>query len=137
MVDNTKEKYTIASPEPVSLKQTEKIIETKTNNIFDECSSLTNIDLSNFNTNNVKYMNGMFFWCSSLKNINLSNFNTNIVKDMSRMFSKCSSLSNINLSNFNSNNATVMNNMFLGCEKLTKNKVITKDKRILIKFYIY
>ena len=27
MVDNRKEKYTITSPEPVSLKQTEKIIE--------------------------------------------------------------------------------------------------------------
>ena len=29
MVDNRKEKYKIASPEPVSLKQTEKIIEVK------------------------------------------------------------------------------------------------------------
>ena len=27
MVDNTKEKYTVVSPEPISLKQTEKILE--------------------------------------------------------------------------------------------------------------
>ena len=32
--------------------------------MFYECSSLTNIDLSNFNTNNVTDMNGMFYKCS-------------------------------------------------------------------------
>ena len=37
---------------------------------------LTNINLSNFNTNNVKDMSFMFYECSSLTNINLSNFNT-------------------------------------------------------------
>ena len=47
------------------------------------------------------------------------------------MFYKCSSLKEINLSNFNTNNVTNMSYMFLGCEKLTKNNIITKDKRIL------
>ena len=32
----------------------------------------------------------MFSRCSSLKEINLNNFNTNNVSDMSYMFSKCS-----------------------------------------------
>jgi len=44
---------------------------------------LTNIDLSNFNTNNIINMCSMFGYCSSLKSINLSNFNTNNVTDMS------------------------------------------------------
>ena len=35
-------------------------------------------------------MNGMFHGCSSLKELNLSNFNTNNVINMSYMFSKCS-----------------------------------------------
>ena len=39
--------------------------------MFSECSSLTNINLSNFNTQNVKDMIGMFSGCSSLTNINL------------------------------------------------------------------
>ena len=47
------------------------------------------------------------------------------------MFKRCSSLKDINLSNFNTNNVTDMSRMFIGCEKLTKNNIITKDKRIL------
>ena len=47
------------------------------------------------------------------------------------MFYKCSSLKEINLSNFNTNNVTNMSRMFYKCEKLTKNNIITKDKRIL------
>ena len=43
--------------------------------MFFECSSLTNIDLSSFNTQNVKNMSNMFYDCDSLTNINLSNFN--------------------------------------------------------------
>ena len=73
----------------------------------------------------------MFYGCSSLTNIDLSNFNTNNVTNMSGMFYKCSSLKEINLSNFNTNNVTDMYDTFIGCEKLTKNNIITKDKRIL------
>ena len=58
--------------------------------IFCECSSLIELNLSNFNTNNVTDMGYMFYKCSSLKELNLSNFNTNNVKDMSSIFSRCS-----------------------------------------------
>ena len=34
-------------------------------------------------------MRGMFSGCSSLNDLNLSNFNTNNVTDMSYMFSRC------------------------------------------------
>ena len=34
-------------------------------------------------------MSGMFYGCSSLKELNLINFNTNNVTDMSWMFSGC------------------------------------------------
>ena len=56
-------------------------------------------------------MFAMFEECISLTNINLSNFNTNKVTNMSFMFSKCSSLININLSNFNTNNICKMSNL--------------------------
>ena len=39
--------------------------------------------------------------CKSLKNLNLSNFNTQNVTDMSCMLSDCKSLKNLNLSNSN------------------------------------
>ena len=34
-------------------------------------------------------MSGMFYECSSLKELNLNNFNTNNVTNMSCMFSEC------------------------------------------------
>ena len=72
--------------------------------MFYKCSSLKEINLSTFNTNNVINMGFMFFECSSLKEINLSNHNTNNITDLGFMFSKCSSLKEINLSTFNTNN---------------------------------
>ena len=58
--------------------------------MFDGCSSLKELNLINFNTNNVTDMNYMFYGCSSLKELNLNNFNTINVTDMRRMFFGCS-----------------------------------------------
>ena len=58
--------------------------------MFEGCSSLKELNLNNFNTNNVTDMNCMFYGCSSLKELNLNNFNTNNVTDMHEMFSGCS-----------------------------------------------
>ena len=58
--------------------------------MFYKCSSLEELNLSNFNTNNVIYMGWMFSGCSSLKELNLSGFNTKKVIMMNYMFSKCS-----------------------------------------------
>ena len=44
--------------------------------MFCNCSSLRDIDLTDFNSQNVNDMHCMFSGCSSLKNINLSYFNT-------------------------------------------------------------
>ena len=71
----------------------------------------------------------MFGGCSSLTSLNLSNFNTNNVNNMSGMFSKCSSLTSLNISNFNTNNANNMINMFYNCSSLPS--LNTKDKRLL------
>ena len=86
--------------------------------MFYGCDSLTNINLYNFNTQNVKNMSYMFFFCKSLTDIDLSNFNTQNVKDTSWMFYKCESLVNINLSNFNTQNVENMSCMFSFCESL-------------------
>ena len=92
---------------------------TKTDLMFAECESLTNINLSSFNTQNITNMNGMFGLCKSLKNINLSNLNTQKVIYMSGMFLGCESLTYLNLSNFNTQKVTDMRSMFLGCSSLT------------------
>ena len=86
--------------------------------LFYRCGSLTNIDLSNFNTQNINNMSSMFLGCYSLTNINLSNFNAKNVTNMDFMFSGCKSLKNINLSDFNTQNVTDMNSMFMACYSL-------------------
>ena len=104
---------------------------TKTCYMFYFCSSLTNLDLSNFNTQNVINMESMFYNCTSLTNLNLSNFNTQNVTNMGNMFNDCCSLINLNLSNFNTQNVTNMGNMFSDCKSLREKNVITKDNKIL------
>ena len=70
----------------------------------------------------------MFHGCSSLKELNLNNFNTNNVTDMNGMFSGCSSLKELNLNNFNTNNVTNMSDMFSGCLDELKLKIKSQFK---------
>ena len=79
-------------------------------------------------------MGGMFSRCKSLININLSNFNTQNVENMSYIFNRCESLTNINLSNFNTQNVKKICYMFNRCESLKKEFIITKDNKILEEF---
>ena len=86
--------------------------------MFRNCSSLTSLDLSNFDTSNVTDMMEMFYNCSSLDSLDLSSFNTSNVTDMMEMFYNCSSLDSLDLSNFDTSNVTNMNNMFASCTAL-------------------
>ena len=104
---------------------------TNMSNMFDGCQSLTTINLTNLETKNVKNMRNMFSNCKSLKEINLSNFNTENVTNTSWMFSGCESLTSLNLSNFNTENVNNMKYMFSECRNLKRENVITKDKKIL------
>ena len=87
--------------------------------MFNICRSLTSLDLSNFNTSKVTKMNDMFCSCYSLTSLDLSNFNTSNVTDMSRMFYNCTELTSLNVSNFDTSNVTTMNSMFSNCSALT------------------
>ena len=44
--------------------------------MFCECDRFIKLDLSNLNTKNITNMSWMFNKCKSLTNLNLSNFNT-------------------------------------------------------------
>ena len=75
--------------------------------------------------------NRIFCGCESLTNLDLSNFNTQNVTNMECMFRNCESLTNLNLSNFNTQNVTNMGFMFDACKSLKKGMVISKDYKIL------
>ena len=88
---------------------------TNINSMFCDCNSLTKIDLSKLNANNIINMRNIFRGCYSLLNVDLSNLNSHNVTDMSDMFYECNSLKNIDLSNFNAQKVTNMRNIFRCC----------------------
>ena len=56
--------------------------------MFEVCRSLTALDLSNFNTSQVRKMRGMFADCHSLTALDLSRFDTAKVWDMEDIFER-------------------------------------------------
>ena len=87
--------------------------------MFYDCSGLTSLDLSNWNTSNVIYMSAMFYDCSRLTSLDLSNWNNSNVTYMNEMFYDCFRLTSLDLSNFNTSNVTNMGSMFYHCSRLT------------------
>ena len=76
--------------------------------MFAQCSSLTSLDLSSFNTSKVTDMRGLFEGCKNLTSLNVSSLNTSNVKYMDAMFRDCSSLTSLDLSNFNTSQVVSM-----------------------------
>lgn len=87
--------------------------------MFNECASLTSLDLSNFNTSNVTDMQYMFCDCPSLTSLDLSSFDTSNVTTMKWMFRDCFNLTSLDLSNFNTSKVINMEYMLSGCTSLT------------------
>ena len=79
-------------------------------------------------------MIGMFQECSSLTDVDLSSFNTENTINMNSVFKKCKSLNKIDISNFVSTNVTDMDSMFYECNYIEKRNVKTQDKKIFQEF---
>ena len=90
--------------------------------MFKYCFVLTNLDISSFDTSNVTTMNSMFYCCTGLTQLDLSSFNTKKVTNMGYMFytySWSTKLKTIYVSdNFDTSGVTTSTNMFYGCAKL-------------------
>ena len=92
------------------------------NNMYSLFSNLNNIislNLSNFNTSNVEYMDCLFCNSSKLKTLDLTNFYTQKVKTMSNMFENCISLTSLDLSSFNTSSVTNFSGMFYNMKSLS------------------
>lgn len=96
---------------------------------FNNCSSLTDVNLSGLqNVSNAINMMSMFAGCSSLKELDVSKFNTQNVKIFTNMFKNCSSLTSIKgLYNFDTPEATSFSGMFEGCSSLTSLDIYNFD----------
>ena len=89
--------------------------------MFTGCSSLTELDLTHFETGNVTDMSLMFKGCSSLRELDLSSFDTWFVTTTSGMFWDCGNLESIYIGDrWNLWRVTTYasGDMFTGCTSL-------------------
>lgn len=91
---------------------------TRLNATFSGCESLTELDLSGCNSENVKDMSEMFYGCKALSKLALTDFKTGQVTTMESMFCDCSTLETLDVSSFNTENVTTMIGMFNNCSSL-------------------
>ena len=114
-----------SSLKEINFVNIETIQVTKMKVIFQLCTELERLDLSNFNTSNVTDMGWMFNECHKLKEIKgINNFITINATNMEGMFADCNELVNLDLSNFNTYRVAVMGSMFYECYKLKEIKGI-------------
>ncbi len=86
---------------------------------FYNCTTLINLDLSNFNTEKVTNMAYMFNNCRNLENLGSSTFKTN-AQNMEYMFNNCNKITSLTISNFGTTELTNMAHMFDSCENLNQ-----------------
>ena len=104
-----------------SIKLSQGFIGSSVTNLFSmfkDCTSLTELNLSGSNSENVKDMSGMFNGCSALSKLVLTDFKTGQVSTMESMFRNCSTLETLDVSSFNTENVTTMCGMFNHCSSL-------------------
>lgn len=96
------------------------------------CTDGSSIIPGNDEESRTRDMSEMFMNCQSLKNIDLTSFNTSFVANFNSMFEGCSSLTSLDLSSFDTSKNIptwlliagvnplykYMNNMFMGCVNL-------------------
>ena len=87
--------------------------------LFDGCSAIEEIDLTDFNMSEIDNMAYMFNGCSSLSLINLSDCDTSKVTSMGYMFNRCSKLASLDLTHIDTSQVFSMMRMFDGCKLLT------------------
>lgn len=86
--------------------------------MFYNCRSVLEIDLSNINTVNNNSLYQTFYGCGNLEKLNINNLKTNNVTNMAQTFYDCEKLKKIDLNSFDTSNVTNMQGMFYGCDNL-------------------
>lgn len=91
--------------------------------VFEDCRSLTALDLSRWNTKNFTSIYNMFFMrgsgdtASKLASLDLTGWDTSQVTSMSNVFRGCAGLTSLpkGVADWQTGNVTAMNGMFYGC----------------------
>ena len=93
---------------------------TSTDYMFNDCESLTSLNLSSFNTADVTEMRAMFRKCKALTALDLSSFNISKVIDMEAMFEGNDNLADLNISSFKTTLPVNLGATFKNCASLVE-----------------
>lgn len=93
---------------------------TKTADMFNSCSQLQKIDVSDWDTSKMNDVRGMFRACSQLKSLDVSKWDTSSVTSFNSMFHTCHQLQSLDTSNWDTSNSTGMQYMFYNAYQLQK-----------------
>ena len=92
---------------------------TKMDYLFTRCKALTSIKgIENLNTKNVTTMKYAFGTCSNLQKLDLKKWDVSNVKDAYGLFEQCSNLTVLDVSTWNTEKIQNMGRMFLNCSKI-------------------
>jgi surface protein len=92
---------------------------TNMESMFENCKELITIKgIGNWDVSNVERMSNLFNYCFNLKNLNLSKWNAKKIKDTGCMFFHASSLTSLDLSNWDVSAMEDNGAMFDGCNSL-------------------
>lgn len=92
----------------------------KLNNLyqaFRNCSALESVDVSNWNTTDVRNMGAVFMLDAKLKELKTNNWNTENVTTL-QYFARESGIESIDVTNWNTNKCTNFQHVFYQCNKL-------------------
>ena len=91
-----------------------------TERMFEDCSSLTRLDLRNIEMDNVTTALNMFYGCSSLQSLDTSKWNLEKVTDLGSTFDGCRGLTELGSSSWNLIRCSYYINTFNRCNTLVK-----------------
>lgn len=86
--------------------------------MFRGASTLTNVDVSNWQTSKVTNMAYTFYQCSNLTTLNLNSWRTSQVTCMNDMFYNCKNLTSLDVSKWQTNSLEYATYMFNNCTNL-------------------
>lgn len=100
---------------------------TNLSSLFLNCSSLQEINSTEWNLSNVTTIDGMFFGCNSIIVIDASTWNISNVTSLFNVIRSCNSLIEIKCSGWNTSSLTSMQNFALACYSLQRIDVSSWD----------
>jgi surface protein len=102
----------------ISAIDTPKILTKSLQSTFQNCESLTSLDVSKWNVQGVENFDAMFSYCYGITNLNISNWNMSNATSIRHTFNSCLNLSYLNVTYWNVSNLVSALGSFRNAEKI-------------------